>query len=119
MRNPHDSTKVQWRGTSPTFVINSQFDIALLRRRIELFAFLVAHLADHPLHLGDFAPPAHDIPHAPYEYAAEWYRSYKSKKHELRATATINPKTAEKHKRDARKEDYDKPSQSGKQSIQD
>ena len=104
---------------SSAIVVNSKFNIAFLRRRIELFTFLVAHLTDHLLYLGDFAPPAHDIPHAPYEYAAEWYRSYKSKKHELPATATINPKTAEKHKRDARKEDYDKPSQSGKQSIQD
>ena len=35
-------------------------------------------------------------------------------KHGLHATAPINPKTNEKHKRNARKEDYDKPSQSGK-----
>ena len=104
---------------SSAIVVNSKFNIALLRRRIELFTFFVAHLTDHLLHLGDFTPAAYDIPYAPYEYAAEWYRSYNSKKHELPSTATINPKTAEKHKRDARKEDYDKPSQSGKQSIQD
>ena len=54
---------------SSAIVVNSTFNIAFLRHRIELFTF--------------------------------------------------NPKTAEKHKRDARKEDYDKPSQSGKQSIQD
>ena len=114
MRIPHDSTKVQWRGTSPTFVINSQFDISLLRRRIELFAFLVAHLADHPLHLGDFAPAMHDIPYAPCEYAAERYRCHKSKKRELPAAAPINPKIHEKCKWKAREKDYDKPSQSGK-----
>ena len=99
---------------SSAIVVNSKFNIAFLRRRIELFTFLIAHLTDHLLHLGDFAPPAHDIPHAPYEYTAEWYRSYDSKKHELPTTATINPKTNEKHKRNARKDDYDKPSQSCK-----
>ena len=99
---------------SPTFVVNAKLDITLLRRRVEFFTFLVVHLADHPLYLGYFTPAAYDIPYAPCKYAAEWYRSYNSKKHELPATAPINPKTNEKHKRNARKDDYDKPSQSGK-----
>lgn len=61
-RNRHNSTEVQWRRMSPTFVVNGKLDITPLRRRVEFFTFLVAHLADHLLHLGDFTPAAYDIP---------------------------------------------------------